>query len=76
MLMRNKLRLFVIGMLVDGPERPELIVVHGPEGFEAPCSEKVGPAAPVQVMFNELPLRLTEVTRMSGANAKVVIACP
>jgi hypothetical protein len=61
---------------VDGPVRPEASVVHdtGAVNDAVVCKENVGPAAPVQVMVNVLPLWVIEVIAMSGTNARVVMA--
>ena len=61
---------------VDGPVRPEASVVHDIGGVKdaVVCKENVGPAAPVQVMVNVLPLWVIEVITMSGTNARVVMA--
>src|SRR6185437_13696504 len=77
LLILKKPRLFVMEVVVDGPERPEATVVQVAEGLSEAdvCSEKVGPAAPVQVIVRVEPLWLIEVIKMSGANAKVVMAC-
>ncbi len=61
---------------MDGPVRPEASVVHdtGGDNDAVVCKENVGPAAPVQVRVNVLPLWVIEVIAMSGTNARVVMA--
>lgn len=60
------------------PVRPVEIGVHvmGRVSELAASRVKGAGAAPVQVRFTVLPLRVTEVIMMSGTKAKVVIACP
>ena len=76
MLILKKPRLFVLEVDVDGPVRPEASGVHETGGVNdaVVCKENVGPAAPVQVMVNVLPLWVIEVIAMSGTNARVVMA--
>ena len=70
--------MFVIGVVVDGPVRPEARVDHVMGGLSEAvvCREKVAGAAPVQVKAKVLPLRVNDVIKMSGAKARLVIAWP
>ena len=61
-------------MVVDGPVRPDTFVVHGPVGLGAGNNETVGRAAPVQVIVAVVLVLVTEVIKMSGTNAKLVMA--
>jgi len=70
--------LFVIGVVVVGPVKPEAIVVQDTGGLNEAvvCNEKVGSAAPVHVKVRSFPVLVVEVIKISGAKAKVVIAWP